>query len=307
MVASLEASGTQVPFTLDIQGTEAALEQGSLLQEVEEKATDHIRALEEDHQTELKASLYAAVAEDNFAKAAELQAELLLCKDPADLTTCSHIRGSKEAKLKELHELLIAAEAVHDSTKVSELQAQLLISMDTPELNTSCTHPHDARNYGSSAPEPGNIEARTPGPGSVAPQGPKDSDVPLIDPPVLGEKIKDTEKLPYWIPGAFPTIFQNESGDPYNFIQREVDMHQWGPHVLRSRGWHAQAHMTFMYWWTNMMQRFHVLSAKKWFVRDNPEAQGYTTEDIRKMGVTKLSKKLCGYTSRLPYGPQSVN
>jgi len=55
-----------------------------------------------------------------------------------------------------------------------------------------------------------------------------------------------------------------------------------------------------MYWWTNMMQRFHVLSAKKWFVRDNPEAQGYTTEDIRKMGVTNLSKKLVGYTSRIP-------
>ena len=78
-------------------------------------------------------------------------------------------------------------------------------------------------------------------------------------------------KDPHWIPGAFPTIFQNETGDPYNAAEAPVDLLAWGPHVLRSKGWFAQAHMTFMYWWMNFIQRMKVLSAKKWYVRDNPE------------------------------------
>jgi len=55
---------------------------------------------------------------------------------------------------------------------------------------------------------------------------------------------------------------------------------KWGPHVLRSKGWHAQAHMTFMYWWMNMKQRIQALCAKKWYVKDNPQAMGYTAEDL---------------------------
>ena len=36
---------------------------------------------------------------------------------------------------------------------------------------------------------------------------------PLVEPPEYGDRINDTEKEAYWIPGAFPTIFQNETGD----------------------------------------------------------------------------------------------
>ena len=68
----------------------------------------------------------------------------------------------------------------------------------------------------------------------------------------------------------------------------------WGPHVLRCRGWMAQAHMTFMYWWMNMIQRTQALSAKKWYVRDNPQAQGYTVDDLRRMGVKSLAKNMQG-------------
>ena len=100
-------------------------------------------------------------------------------------------------------------------------------------------------------------------------------DKPAVDPPDSAKIIRDTDKEAFWIPGAFPTIFQNETGDPYNYVLKEVDLVQRGPHVLRSRGWHAQAHITFMYWWMNMIQRFSVLGAKKWFVRDNPRATGY--------------------------------
>ena len=95
-------------------------------------------------------------------------------------------------------------------------------------------------------------------------------DKPLVDPPEFGDRIKDTERVPYWIPGAFPTIFQNETGDPHNWAFKEVDLPLWGPHVMRSIGWVAQAHMTFMYWWLNMIQRFAALRAKKWYIRDNP-------------------------------------
>ena len=70
--------------------------------------------------------------------------------------------------------------------------------------------------------------------------------------------------------------------------------------MLRSRGWAAQAHMTFLYWWTNMCQRIKVLGAKKWFVKDNPKATGYTAEDIKKMSVPMLSKKMIGYTHNIP-------
>ena len=58
--------------------------------------------------------------------------------------------------------------------------------------------------------------------------------------------------------------------------------------------------MTFMYWWLNMVQRTQVLSAKKWYVRDNPQATGYTVEDLRAMGVKSLSKNMVGYTAGIP-------
>ena len=57
--------------------------------------------------------------------------------------------------------------------------------------------------------------------------------------------------------------------------------------------------MTFMYWWTNMCQRFKALGAKKWFVKDNPKATGYTADDIKKMSVHNLSQKLVGYTQHI--------
>ena len=101
-------------------------------------------------------------------------------------------------------------------------------------------------------------------------------------------------------PRRFPTIFQNETGDPFNYAIREPKLETWGPHILRSRGWWAQTHMTFMYWWMNLLQRFQALSAKKWYVRDNPQATGYTAEALRKMGVRALAEKLTGYTTRIP-------
>ena len=129
---------------------------------------------------------------------------------------------------------------------------------------------------------------------------PRPADKPVLEPPDFGERIRDTDKQPFWIPGAFPTIFQNETGDPYNYLLKEVDLVTWGPHVLRSKGWYAQAHMTFMYWWMNMIQRIQALSAKKWYVRDNPKATGYTAEDLSKMSVHALAKQMVGYTGAIP-------
>ena len=123
---------------------------------------------------------------------------------------------------------------------------------------------------------------------------------PVVDPPEFDERIRDTDKEPFWIPGAFPTIFQNESGDPHNYYDKEPDLVTWGPHILRSKGWAAQAHMTFMYWWMNMTQRIKALSAKKWFIRDNPHATGYTAQDLKNMGVKGLSKQMTGYTADIP-------
>ena len=121
-----------------------------------------------------------------------------------------------------------------------------------------------------------------------------------MEAPEFGERVRDTDKEPYWIPGAFPTISQNETGDLHNYVFKESDILSWGPHIMRSRGWHAQAHMTFCYWWLNMVQRSQALSAKKWYVRDNPKATGYTMEDLRKMSVKTLAKNMVGYTASIP-------
>ncbi len=137
-------------------------------------------------------------------------------------------------------------------------------------------------------------------PGEAAAKGLAHPDLPLVDAPEFADRVRDTDKEPYWIPGAFPTIFQNETGDPYNYEVKEVDLVTWGPHIIRSRGWFAQAHMTFMYWWMNMIQRFQALSAKKWYVRDNPKATGYTAEDLKTMSVPMLAKQMIGYTAQIP-------
>jgi len=123
---------------------------------------------------------------------------------------------------------------------------------------------------------------------------------PLVEGPEFGERVRDTDKEAYWIPGAFPTIFQNETGDLYNSYLKEPDLTTWGPHIMRAHGWHAQAHMTFSYWWLNMVQRTQALSAKKWYVRDNPKATGYTMDDLREMSVYKLAKNMVGYTQDIP-------
>ena len=126
-------------------------------------------------------------------------------------------------------------------------------------------------------------------------------DVPLVDPPEFGERVQDLyNQDPYWIPGAFPTILQNETGDPYNAPLRSVDQSTWGPHVMRSKGWAAQVLTTFMYWWINFIHRIEVLAAKKWYVKDNPKATGYTTEDLKNMGVTNLAKQMGSYTQDIP-------
>jgi hypothetical protein len=74
--ATLEAKGELVPLMLDVDGTVAEPEQGSLLEEVEQKASSHIHALEEARRTELNELLAAAVAAEDYSRAAELQAEL---------------------------------------------------------------------------------------------------------------------------------------------------------------------------------------------------------------------------------------
>jgi hypothetical protein len=125
-------------------------------------------------------------------------------------------------------------------------------------------------------------------------------DKPVVDPTEFGEKINDTDPKPFWIPGGFPTIFQNETGDPFNWMNSQPDLDTWGAHILRSKGWIAQTHITFMYWYKNMMDRHHALSAKKWYVRDNPEATGYTADDLAKMNIGQLAKHMVGYTAGLP-------
>ena len=63
-------------------------------------------------------------------------------------------------------------------------------------------------------------------------------DKPLLDPPEIDDEtgpIRDTDEVAGWIPGAFPSIFQNEAGDPYHFKFAKPDLVTWGPRVLRSR------------------------------------------------------------------------
>ena len=52
-------------------------------------------------------------------------------------------------------------------------------------------------------------------------------DKPLLDPPEIDDEtgpIRDTDEKPHWIPGAFPSIFQNEAGNPYNFKLTKLDL-----------------------------------------------------------------------------------
>ncbi len=129
-----------------------------------------------------------------------------------------------------------------------------------------------------------------------------DTGKPLLDPPEIDSEglIRDTDPTPGWVPGTFPSIFQNETGDPHNYYLAKPDLATWGVHVLRSRGWHAQTHLTFTYWWMNMCQRFKTLGAKKWFVKDNPQATGYTAQQIKQMSPGALAKKMVGYTQNTP-------
>ena len=67
-----------------------------------------------------------------------------------------------------------------------------------------------------------------PRPGAAGPASSRGK--PLVDPPEYADRVNDIfNRDPYWIPGAFPGIFQNETGDPYNCPLKEVDLVTWGP------------------------------------------------------------------------------
>ena len=56
-----------------------------------------------------------------------------------------------------------------------------------------------------------------------------------------------------------------------------------------------------------MCQRIKALGAKKWFVKDNPKATGYTADDIQKMSVSVLSKKYCRLHAKLTWDQSEQN
>lgn len=39
---------------------------------------------------------------------------------------------------------------------------------------------------------------------------------------------------------------------------------------------------------------------KKWYVKDNPKATGYTADDLKSMGVSNLAKQMGSYTADIP-------
>ena len=87
----------------------------------------------------------------------------------------------------------------------------------------------------STSPNPGDEGVKSKVDHAASVQGEKASmprvgadSKPLVEPPTLGDRIRDTDKEPYWIPGAFPTIFQNETGDPFNYVWKEPDLVTWG-------------------------------------------------------------------------------
>ena len=49
-----------------------------------------------------------------------------------------------------------------------------------------------------------------------------------------------------------------------------------------------------------MIQRHQALSAKKWYIRDNPSSNGYTAEDLRRLGPKQLARRMVGYTANIP-------
>ena len=48
---------------------------------------------------------------------------------------------------------------------------------------------------------------------------------PMVDPPELDAEglVRDTDETPGWIPGTFPTIFQNETGEQHNYLLKKPD------------------------------------------------------------------------------------
>jgi len=44
-------------------------------------------------------------------------------------------------------------------------------------------------------------------------------DKPLLDPLEVDDESWGTDEVAGWFLGAFPSIFQNEAGDPYNFFK----------------------------------------------------------------------------------------
>jgi hypothetical protein len=49
-----------------------------------------------------------------------------------------------------------------------------------------------------------------------------------------------------------------------------------------------------MYWWLKTIQRHQALNAKKRYIRDNPQANGYTVDALKGMGARNLSKQANG-------------
>ena len=329
------ATADDIDVDLEVQGTMAEATAPSITAEAEKEATALLQALQEDKGRRRSVGLSEGCDDDEawaaYADEDEVEPDmeaLNTCLTDVAASARDVIEQVYRAKIaesvkaedysaavtldKEMRGLLIATPGVEEAYasriaalvkadnvavaaevkgRMREVLACIATALDTSQGEKS---PGDTTAVPVAAP----ADSRA----SVCDAGTetRPADKPLVDPPEFGDRIKDTDKEPFWIPGAFPTIFQNETGDPHNYITKEVDLTLWGPHVLRSKGWAAQAHMTFMYWWMNMIQRMQALSAKKWYIRDNPQSNGYTAEDLAGMSVSWLAKRMVGYTAGIP-------
>ena len=64
------------------------------------------------------------------------------------------------------------------------------------------------------------------------------------------------------ITAAFPTVFQNGSGDPYNGYYVLPDYDEWSVYIMRRDGWRAKSHMRLRYSIYNTRSRANTISSR---------------------------------------------
>ena len=124
---------------------------------------------------------------------------------------------------------------------------------------------------------------------------------PVVDLPELDTDTGPLkEDTPGYVTAAFPTVFQNGTGDPNKALYTLPKYIDWATFLMRYEGWHAQSQMRLRYFIYNTHSRRRTISSRNFFIKKHDGCKKWTNGDILDIGVKNLAGNISAFAKDIP-------